>query len=78
MVDYFGAQPRYGDRELRVRVAAARAAAERVAFEHVARGSILDAFVEVYREMESDRRLDGSCHVLAEHDVANELHVGGG
>ena len=83
-VKTFGDVPRFHKAELDGRVAAARTAVSAVAFAHPQRERILETFVALYREMESDDRLDGACHliaalshvVLAVQGIENELCVG--
>ena len=80
----FGLVPRFDEAELNRRVGVVKAMSLTVALNHPRRDAIVNTFVEVYREMESDDRLDGGCHLLAAHShillceqgIENELCVG--
>jgi hypothetical protein len=79
-----GFRPRFSHEELHARVRAVREAANEAPFDHPQRERILDTFAAIYREMESDTRNDGACHllaalshvVLAEQGIDNTLCVG--
>lgn len=70
--------------EVQTKIRSVEKSVSGLAFEHPCKEAILKSFVAVYREMESDDRLDGACHllaalshvVLAEHGVTNDVCVG--
>lgn len=64
-MSHIGARPRFNATTLEERVAKARETVALVRLKHPKGDLIKSAFIEVYREMESDCGLDGACHLLA-------------